>query len=164
MNIYKLLTGEDKLSLQLIPVVHIEKWVDEVMLLINTEGFLKRVRMEPLTWRRFTLVEPLKNYAEIFLQCCYQPCQKCQKKSTDQYVCLLCGRILNLDRSCYDVPKCLTFHANECGNGAACFLSVASRLIIIVLSQLGAIWGHLYFDADGNEVHDFMLVLMIFTF
>lgn len=156
MNIYKQLTGQNDFhfSPQLIPEVRIDKWTKEVMQWINDEYFHMRLCMEPLIWRRFTLIKPSQNYCEIFLLSCFQQCRLCARKSTHQYLCLLCGRLLNLDRICYDISKCLSFHANECGNSAACFLSISNRLILIVLGQLGAFWGHLYLDANGHEVDD----------
>uniref|UniRef100_A0A1I8EMZ4 E3 ubiquitin-protein ligase n=1 Tax=Wuchereria bancrofti TaxID=6293 RepID=A0A1I8EMZ4_WUCBA len=52
------------------------------------------------------------------------------------------------------VSSLWTIHANECGNSAACYLSISNRLILIVLGQLGAFWGHLYLDANGHEIDD----------
>ncbi|EJD74153.1 hypothetical protein LOAG_18488, partial [Loa loa] len=154
-NLYRHLTGESKLSISFVPKLRIEKFTEEVMQLINVESFRERLCMEPLKWYRFTLLKPSKNYCEIFLRSCFRQCRRCQKKSTHQYLCLLCGRLFNFDQTCYDIPGCLIFHAKECGNSAICFLSIANKVVIIILGQLGAIWGHLYFDIHGNaNYHD----------
>uniref|UniRef100_A0A915PGA3 E3 ubiquitin-protein ligase n=1 Tax=Setaria digitata TaxID=48799 RepID=A0A915PGA3_9BILA len=150
-GIYKLLTGENELSLELMPEVHIEQWTEEVIHSIkNLKNFPKRLRIEPLTWRRFVLFEPPKNYSEIFLRSCFRQCIRCQGRATHQYLCLLCGQLLNMDRRCYDVPKCLILHGKECGNSGGCFLSLKSKTVLVVLGEYAAFWGDLYFDINGE--------------
>ncbi|MCP9263666.1 hypothetical protein DINM_007052 [Dirofilaria immitis] len=66
MEIYKMLTNNDELSLKFLPHIHIEKWVDAVLRWITCRNFVENLHNEPLSWRRFTLLTLPKSYDDLF--------------------------------------------------------------------------------------------------
>ncbi|VIO94812.1 Zinc finger in N-recognin family protein [Brugia malayi] len=157
MEIYKLLTNNDELSLKFLPYAHIEKWVDAVLRWISCKNFIEDLHKEPLGWRRFTLLTLPKSYDDLFARFFGVPCIACGLVPRMPFICLLCGQLSCLD-SCCTTSATETISANEverhaliCSSGVGCFLSLNTSLIVIVCNRKAALWGSVYLDAHGEE-------------
>ncbi|EFO23388.1 hypothetical protein LOAG_05096 [Loa loa] len=157
MEIYKLLTNNNELSLEFLPHVHIEKWVDAVLRWITCKNFVEDLHKEPLSWRRFTLLTLPKSYDDLFARFFGCSCVACGFVPRMPFICLLCGQLSCLD-SCCTISASETVSANEverhaliCSSGVGCFLSLNTSLVVIVCNRRAALWGSVYLDAHGEE-------------
>ncbi|VDK86650.1 unnamed protein product, partial [Onchocerca ochengi] len=112
MEIYKLLTNDDELSLKFLPHIHIEKWVDAVLRWFPCKNFTENLHNEPLSWRRFTLLTLPKSYDDLFAGFFGRACVACGLVPRMPFICLLCAQIVCLDNCCTIRSRELT-PANE---------------------------------------------------
>ncbi|KAM3718469.1 E3 ubiquitin-protein ligase [Dirofilaria immitis] len=157
MEIYKMLTNNDELSLKFLPHIHIEKWVDAVLRWITCRNFVENLHNEPLSWRRFTLLTLPKSYDDLFARFFGLSCVACGLVPRMPFICLLCGQLACLD-SCCTTSAAETVSTNEverhaliCSSGVGCFLSLNTSLIVIVCNRRAALWGSVYLDVHGEE-------------
>ncbi|VDK84804.1 unnamed protein product, partial [Litomosoides sigmodontis] len=157
MEIYKLLTDNDELSLKFLPHVHIEKWVDAVLQWISCKNFVENLHKEPLSWRSFKLLTLPKSYDDLFARFFGLPCVACGLAPRMPFICLLCGQLSCLD-GCCTISAAGSTAANEverhalvCSSGVGCFLSLNTSLIVIVCNRKAALWGSVYLDVHGEE-------------
>uniref|UniRef100_A0A915PYR1 E3 ubiquitin-protein ligase n=1 Tax=Setaria digitata TaxID=48799 RepID=A0A915PYR1_9BILA len=157
MKIYKLLTNSTELSLNLLPHIHIEKWVDAILRWITCKNFVENLHKEPLSWRRFTLLTLPAGYDDLFGRFFGRPCVACGLVPRMPFICLLCAQLACLDNCC-TTSATETVSVNEverhaliCSSGVGCFLSLNTSLIVIVCNRRAALWGSVYLDAHGEE-------------
>ncbi|VDN07192.1 unnamed protein product [Thelazia callipaeda] len=157
MEIYRSLTDCNELSLELLPIDHINRWVGTVFQSMNRLDFLVNLCEEPLSWHRFILLQLPGNYDDLFTRFFGRTCVTCQKVPRMPFICLLCGLLLCLDNCC-TLPYNEVVLSNEverhtyvCCGGVGCFLSLNTTLIAIVSNRKAALWGSVYLDAHGEE-------------